>query len=207
MATDWQEILAGVARELCTNLFAAEVGSDLEAEITRETLKRRLLPVLEAGQYYRDCIQGAEPLEMKRADIAWDTAVEKVRTHERTVWDDWGSFSIWSKDAAQCRTRLFQHECRKFIEDAIREKIERQAARTPGTQAHNPVTSSCGPGPFYLPVTLVEAATFVRNALWEAAKHDMENGWLGNLGDRLDAALRQPEEQGKWSDDACGWWK
>jgi hypothetical protein len=53
MSDDMDDLLDQVAQELCTNLFAAEVGSDLEAEITRETLKRRLLPLLEAGEDMR----------------------------------------------------------------------------------------------------------------------------------------------------------
>jgi hypothetical protein len=38
----------------------------------------------------------------------------------------WGYFTVWSSDAAQCRTRTFEEDCRQFIEDAIREKLERE---------------------------------------------------------------------------------
>ena len=42
---------------------------------------------------------------------------------------DWGYFNIWWPEASHCRTRDYEEECRKFIEDAIREKIERNLTK------------------------------------------------------------------------------
>jgi hypothetical protein len=42
------------------------------------------------------------------------------------------------------------------------------------------------------PQPLPSVATKVRDSLWEAAKRDSDYGWLGNLGDELNAALAAP---------------
>lgn len=79
--SEMEKLLESAAREWVTNTWPLISNSDLETETRAafQFLKRRLLPLLDAGQAMREFYDPAQDEEMPdHVIIAWDAAKQKA---------------------------------------------------------------------------------------------------------------------------------